>query len=529
MSFNSLSLRGKLLLSFSIVLVFLGSVMGVLFYSQYKLGSIQDIGASRFVDSGRVSEVSAEVAGVYAVSADAIINGDLEALKKDLIELNLKKDKGISDIKKIADTPEEKKEVEIFEKKYSQYLSIIETKLFPELLKNRGLTEEIKVIDALLDTTRDEALESLRSIYISINKESLASDAEFDETFKSGVMLSIVISIIGVLASVILLLKLSASIISGLREVAKALNQSGDTVSSAAHQIAASSEQLSQATTEQSSSLQETSSSIEEISTMITSNTENAKQSTIFSEKSLSVAEKGKVVVEQMVSAINNINESNHNIMDQIDESNKDIENIVKIINEIGSKTKVINDIVFQTKLLSFNASVEAARAGEQGKGFAVVAEEVGSLASMSGAAALEITDMLEKSTQTVERIVRDSKDKIGKLILNSNEKVETGTRIAHECSEVLNEILNSVSSVSKMVNEISSASQEQAQGVHEITKAIAQLDQVTQQNSANSAESANAASSLSSEAFKLNSLVQSLVLIIEGQKKAPDGALSVA
>lgn len=529
MNFNSLSLRAKILLSFSIVLIFLGSVMGILFYSQYKLGSIQDIGASRFVDSGRVSEVSAEVAGVYAVSADAIINGDLDALRKDLIELNLKKVKGISDVKKIADTAEEKKEVEVFEQKYSQYLSIIETKLLPELLKKQGLTEEVRVIDAELDKTRDEALQSLKAIYKSINEESLESDAEFDKTFKSGVELSLILSFVGILASVILLLKMSASIILGLRDVAGALNQSGDTVSSAAHQIAASSEQLSQATTEQSSSLQETSSSIEEISSMITSNTENAKQSTIFSEKSLSVAEKGKVVVEQMVSAISNINDSNQNIMNQIDESNKDIENIVKIINEIGNKTKVINDIVFQTKLLSFNASVEAARAGDQGKGFAVVAEEVGSLASMSGAAALEITDMLEKSTQTVERIVRDSKDKIGKLILNSNEKVQTGTKIAHDCSEVLNEILNSVSSVSKMVNEISSASQEQAQGVHEITKAIAQLDQVTQQNTANSAESANAASSLSGEATKLNDLVQSLVRIIEGQKKAPNGALDVA
>ncbi len=51
---------------------------------------------------------------------------------------------------------------------------------------------------------------------------------------------------------------------------------------------------------------------------------------------------------------------------------------------DIGDKTKVINDIVFQTKRLSFNASVEAARAGEHGKGFAVVAEEVGNLAQMS-------------------------------------------------------------------------------------------------------------------------------------------------
>jgi len=69
------------------------------------------------------------------------------------------------------------------------------------------------------------------------------------------------------------------------------------------------------------------------------------------------------------------------------------------------------------------------------------------------------------------------------------------------------------------MVTEITSASQEQTQGVHEITKAIAQLDQVTQQNSASSSESANAASMLSDQATQLNSLVQSLVVTISGEK----------
>ena len=49
---------------------------------------------------------------------------------------------------------------------------------------------------------------------------------------------------------------------------------------------------------------------------------------------------------------------------------------VLEIIKTIEDKTKVINDIVFQTKLLSFNASVEAARAGEAGKGFAVVASK---------------------------------------------------------------------------------------------------------------------------------------------------------
>lgn len=359
-----------------------------------------------------------------------------------------------------------------------------------------------------------EAQAELHETANDVNKKIVIESLNYAQNAK---IISIIVMILGTILCFSLSIYIVSQLVKVLSGLSSDLNNSAFQVSSAASQIASASEELSQATTEQAASLQETSSSIEEISSMINSNSQNAKQSSGISGQSLNTAERGKVVVGHMIKAIGEINTSNTGIMDQIDETNKEIENIVRIINEIGNKTKVINDIVFQTKLLSFNASVEAARAGEQGKGFAVVAEEVGNLAAMSGAAALEITNMLDESTRTVEGIVRDSKEKIGKLILNGREKVETGTRVAHECEEVLNEVVISVASVSKMINEISTASQEQALGVHEITKAVSQLDQVTQENTASSAESANAAGTLSTQAEMLNALVQKLVQVIEG------------
>lgn len=321
--------------------------------------------------------------------------------------------------------------------------------------------------------------------------------------------------IIGLIIAIFLLKKP----IKDLNTISEFLGKSGDEVNKTASKIAETSEEFSQASTEQASSLQETSASIEEISKMISSNTENANFSSKMSYQSLDTAEKGKKVVNEMIDAIGDINNSNQGIMNQIDETNKEIEKIVHIINEIGNKTKVINDIVFQTKLLSFNASVEAARAGEHGKGFSVVAEEVGNLANMSGKAALEITQMLESSIKTVENIASDSKVKIGTLLSGSRAKVETGVNIAKESEQVLQEIVDSVASVSKMISDITQASNEQAQGVQEINKAIAQLDQVTQQNSQGAAHAANAATELSHEANELNSLVQKLKTLIDGAK----------
>lgn len=302
-----------------------------------------------------------------------------------------------------------------------------------------------------------------------------------------------------------------------LHEISKELSRSGEEVSSAATQIKTSSEHLAQANSEQAASLEETAASIEEMNSMIKKNSENAKDSARMSTESSQKAESGKLVVQKMISAIREIDESNNKIMNQIREGNKRIEEIVKVIYDIGEKTKVINDIVFQTKLLSFNASVEAARAGENGKGFAVVAEEVGNLAQMSGNASKEISELLESSLHRVSSIVSETNSSVQKLVDQGKIKVNEGADIAEECAVVLEEIVSSISRVAQMSHEISSASMEQSQGVQEITKAVHQLDEVTQNNAATSEESSTAAEHLALQASSLKAVVDKLVKTIEG------------
>jgi methyl-accepting chemotaxis protein len=209
--------------------------------------------------------------------------------------------------------------------------------------------------------------------------------------------------------------------------------------------------------------------------------------------------------------------------MAQVNESNEQIAGIVKVVEQIAKKTQVINDIVNKTELLSFNASVEAARAGEHGKGFAVVAEEVGNLARMSGAAAEEITSLIDGSIENVNKIVRETGSKVSTLIESGKRSVAEGTVVAQECGEVLREIVGNVNSVSAMSGEIATASTEQARGINEITKAMNQLDQMTQQNAATSEECASAAEELSAQAESLKSTVTLLVKTVNGNKAGTD------
>lgn len=337
------------------------------------------------------------------------------------------------------------------------------------------------------------------------------------ETYAEAKYMVIISSLLALFFGLTLAIVTLRKVTKTIDQVINNLSDNSQQVTSAAGQIAASSEELSQAVTEQASSLEETASSIEEMSSMVQKNADNSRQATEIAGGSMNSATKGRKVVVNMMHAIDDINSSNKDIMTQINHSNDQISEIVNVIKEIESKTKVINDIVFQTKLLSFNASVEAARAGDQGKGFAVVAEEVGNLAQMSGNAANEISIMLENSIHKVEAIVRDTKEKVEVLIKEGSLKVEVGTQIARECGDVLEEIVSNTSKVTKMTDEISTACQEQSLGVQEITRAMNQLDQVTQTNSTTSEETASAAEQLSAQAVSLKSVVDLLVVTIKG------------
>ena len=339
------------------------------------------------------------------------------------------------------------------------------------------------------------------------------SKASGSRTNQSIMLIAGLSTILGLAVGIIFAISISKSITG----VTEALAVSVVQVNSASSQIATSSQELSQSATEQAASLEQTASSLEEISAMIAKASESASSTAASSSESQQKAIQGKNSVDKMVVSMNEISESNQAIMKQIDESNQQMTEIVSVIQEIGNKTKVINEIVFQTKLLSFNASVEAARAGEHGKGFAVVAEEVGKLAEMSGSAAKEISDMLNNSIPKVEAIVLQTKTRVGVLIDQAKDKVDSGVDVAKQCSEILNGIVENVARVSELANEIAIANQEQTQGVLEINKAMAQLDSVTQQNASASEEAASAAEELSAQAGSLKNSVEELVETIQG------------
>ncbi|GGE90942.1 hypothetical protein GCM10008020_39900 [Massilia psychrophila] len=238
-----------------------------------------------------------------------------------------------------------------------------------------------------------------------------------------------------------------------------------DTISAASSEIADGNMDLSLRTEEQASSLEETASSMEELTSTVKFNAENARQANQLAISASQVASKGGAVVSEVVATMGSINESSRKIVDII---------------------SVIDGIAFQTNILALNAAVEAARAGEQGRGFAVVASEVRNLAQRSAAAAKEIKT----------------------LIGDSVDKVEAGSRLVDEAGKTMAEVVASIARVTSIMNDITTASDEQRDGIEQVNRAITQMDTVTQQNAALVEQAAAAAASMQAQSARLSEVV---------------------
>ncbi len=345
----------------------------------------------------------------------------------------------------------------------------------------------------------------------SYGEEETTARDHLNKAVTVGSMAVAGVLILGLIFSIITILKVGKSIISPLQLAVEHLTQEAHDTTEAASHISTASKTLQENTTVQATAIEETSASIEELNAMTQKNAENAAKSGATAGQSHESAMRGKHAMTEMFEAIQDISKSNGQIVLRIEENNKQFSEIIQVIGEIGNKTKVINDIVFQTKLLSFNASVEAARAGEQGKGFAVVAEEVGNLAQMSGNAAKEISAMLEAGIQKVESIVNQSQSMVKSLMADAKVKLDRGTEVAQDSSKVLDEIVARVSEVNLMVNEISTATAEQANGIQEITNTMSQINKAMNENSGISQQIGEYSNQLHRQSESLNSVVSSL------------------
>jgi len=329
--------------------------------------------------------------------------------------------------------------------------------------KNRALVDENNaVIDRILNGQEAKLA---------------AADAEGDAAAKRATfIISMVLLVSMFVAGVVVWVVRQIS--KALTETATEMRQSAEQVVAASAQVSSSAQSLSQGATEQAASLEETSASMEEMASMTRKNAQNSQTAAGLVVETEQAVHQSNAALSDMVEAMSGIRDSSTKIS--------------KII-------KTIDEIAFQTNILALNAAVEAARAGEAGMGFAVVADEVRNLAQRSAQAAKDTASLIE------DAIARS----------------QQGTDKVAQMGVVIATITEKATKVRGLVQEISTASSEQTQGIEQVTQSVSQMEQVTQTTAATAEESAAASEELNAQAETSMVAVSKLEAMVGGGTRA--------
>lgn len=318
----------------------------------------------------------------------------------------------------------------------------------------------------------NELLDKLNNLNSKVASETVRSEEGNANLMKD---FSLIAMIIGVILAMGLGFLITRSITRPVKRIIEGLDQAAEQVASASSQVTSSSQSLAEGASEQAASIEETSSSLEEMSSMTKQNADNATQC--------------DQIMRQEVGANFKL------VEDSLGKMQDAIAKTVKAGDETGKIIKTIDEIAFQTNLLALNAAVEAARAGEAGAGFAVVADEVRNLAMRAAEAAKNTNNLIEESNKRIKETSQ----------LNSQvvEAMKTNAVLGQK--------------VSQLVSEIAAASNEQAQGIGQINKAVAEMDKVVQQVAANAEESASASEEMNAQAEEMKVYVGEMVSLVGG------------
>ncbi|GAB6886958.1 hypothetical protein JCM13304A_04560 [Desulfothermus okinawensis JCM 13304] len=250
-----------------------------------------------------------------------------------------------------------------------------------------------------------------------------------------------------------------------LRQTAHQINEMSERIVTASEDLSQKADEVSEGANIQKQRVLETATAMEEMNATVLEVAKNAAQAAESADNARTQAEKGAKIVDEAVSAINEINVLTEKLKANMDVLKEKADGISQVMT-------VISDIADQTNLLALNAAIEAARAGEAGRGFAVVADEVRKLAEKTMNATKEVGDAINEIQEEVKKDVREME--------KAAESVARGTALSNDSKKALEEIVNLVISISDQIRAIATASEEQSAASDEITMAINEINEIS-------------------------------------------------
>ncbi|MDD1793267.1 methyl-accepting chemotaxis protein [Enterovibrio sp. ZSDZ42] len=328
---------------------------------------------------------------------------------------------------------------------------------------------------------------------ITYNEEN--STAALQQNLK--VILACFFSIIALLCIIIYLVALRLS--KPLIAITQDLTLVSDDALDNSRLVLKGAESLADGVEKQRAALDSNVSAISEITEMVKQTNQNVLGCLDVSKGTLELSNEGS----------KNMGKLAHSVV-LIENSNKHLQEINDIIQKISDYTKVIHDIVFQTKLLSLNASIEAERAGEHGRGFAVVAQEVGQLALTSG-----------QASQDIDKLLKDSMVTVGEIVKETELRVKESKALSEQTQVSFSGISKQIQGLSKEIDSFSEAFNQQMKGIVQVNSAMESMAGIVNSNHHIANETSQVSMSYKEQSLKLKQVTDTMKGLIRGKKAA--------
>lgn len=278
-----------------------------------------------------------------------------------------------------------------------------------------------------------------------------------------------------------------------LRDTIKLIGDSSTQLASAAEEMNAITEESSRGLLRQNNEIDQAATAVNEMTAAVDEVARNAASASDAAQASDQSTRTGSDRVTRTVSAIEKLSKTVQN-------TSVDVEHLASQSKDISKVLEVIRTIAEQTNLLALNAAIEAARAGEQGRGFAVVADEVRALAHRTQTSTQEIEQMIGGILKGTEQAT--------KAMSESCEQAEGTLTIAHEAGVALTLIAKAINEITEMNLMIATASEQQAEVARSVDGNLMSIRDLSIQSATGANQTAAASSELSRLAVDMSKLV---------------------
>lgn len=278
-----------------------------------------------------------------------------------------------------------------------------------------------------------------------------------------------------------------------MRELVSQINRASLEVANESELAVNNAQSVSQSNMMQADQITSAAQEMQRITKSMRQMSEQANESSEMARESIKVANQGAQAVRDTITGMEDMRE-------QIQETSKRIKRLGESSQRIGDIVALIDDIAEQTNILSLNAAIQASMAGEAGRGFAVVSDEVQSLAERS-------TEATKKIAELVTTIQNDTNDAVSSME-KATQQVVSGTRVADSAGSALAEIEKASDQLSKLVEKISTRSNQQAQVVTDVAQKVSVVSDSSTETSRKAQDSANSIAKLLELAKELETSV---------------------